>query len=339
MNESTLLFNQGLFLGSKKYFKQNKNTSYKGTPEDKLKILNELDKKYQEALSLSPEKQGHKNLLYYAIYGPQYVVLLDLSLKSLILNKQNRDFDLLIITDKDTLRMIKVSKYIVEFNWDYFLVDTPEDGIEASKTKTKIYSYSKIWDYSKILYLDADIICRGSFAEVFKTDTHGKFEAVQCPVNSIPRVDFIKDVYMSAVLTHSLSFFTEQDKQFILEKKPFTFNAGQFYFENTKQMQRHFENINWLMEVWPSVYFFEQSFMNQYFNLNRLTSYNVLNKITTIVTIKNGIASKRNRNLSINIQKEHEDTHNLLHFAGVPLCGLSKYYFIQYYCKLFDICL
>jgi len=339
MNEKTQKFNQDLFRGSQKYFKQNKNTPYKGTPEDKLKILNELDKKYEEALTLNAATEGYKSLLYYAIYGSEYAILLDLSLRALILNKQNKNFDLLLITDEHTLRVIRASEYINEFSWDYFLVDPPEDGVEASKTKTKIYSYPKIWNYNKILYLDADVICRGDFAEIFKTETKGKLEVVQCPATRFVKIPSYKDVYICATLSHSLGFFTENNKNYMLKKNPTAFNAGHFYFENTKQMERHFENVNWLMGVWPSAYFFEQSFMNQYFNLNDLASYNILNKNTTIITVKYGFINYPSRSLTLNPQKEHEENHNLLHFAGSALNSRSKYYFIQHYCDSFKICL
>ena len=101
-------------------------------------------------------------------------------------------------------------------------------------------------------------------------------------------------------------------------------------------MEQHFKNIIWLMSVWPSAYFYEQSFMNQYFNLNGLASYNTLNK-HTIVTRH---VLQMNHRLSLpTLEKQHDDANTLIHFAGFPTDGRNKYPFIQYYCNYFNICL
>jgi lipopolysaccharide biosynthesis glycosyltransferase len=335
MNEGTNKYNQGLFRGSQQHMRQNTNTIYKGIPEDKLKILEELQNKFDLTKNLNNKVYNkEKKLLYYSVFGVDYTMLLELSLKSLIHTKQNKIFDVLFITDVYTLKLLRTLTCLKEFNWDYHLVTQPVDGVSASICKLKIYDYSKINDYGKILFLDADIISCGNFSDIFSQSTQGKFEAVKSPLE---RRDFPEypDLFRGATLSHSLSFFTEKNKEYILKNNPVVFNAGHFYFENTEQMKQHFKNILWLIEVWPSVYFFEQSFMNQYFNLNELTSYLILNKhISVTMHLFKGAPI-----LSGELEKQHEDTHTLIHFAGSTTFGRIKYQFIKFYCEQFNICL
>ncbi len=330
-NKDTLAYNIALFNGSQNVMRQNENTPYKGIPEDKLKILEELDKKYVTAQTLDSTVKGTKNLLYYSVFGVDYSMLLELSLKSLIINNQSRNFDVLFITDVYTLKIIRTFQCLKEFNWDYYLVEQPVDGIQASMYKLNIYSYSKIQNYNKILFLDADVICKGNFSEIFNTNTEGKLNVVYSPLMKRPLPHFT-EAKKYATYSHSLVFFTEKNKEFLVKHNPPVFNAGHFYFENTEQMQEHFKNVLWLAEVWPSVYFYEQSFMNQYFNLNNLASYAVINDHIAVTSTLTHIIPKT-------FEKQHEDSHNLVHFAGTPTFGRNKYQFITHYCKYFNICL
>jgi len=334
MNEDTLKFNEALYRGSKQVIKQNINTEYKGNPEDKLKIFKKLEQKYEKAKTLSLQKIGQKKLLYYAIFGANYIPLLELSLKSLINCKQNKSFDLLLILDESTLNLLKTVKQLEEFEWDYYLVPTPADGVEASKLKVNIFDYPNINKYDKILYLDVDIICKGDITNIFDYDSQDKLEVVEAPIMTWSSTVF-PNIIKSATLSHSLSFFTEKDKAYILKNNPSVFNAGQFYLKNTEQMKEHFNNIKWLMEVWPSAYFFEQSFMNQYFNFNKLTSYNILNNSVSITTTLFDLRFTPIKD----VPKQHKDEHSLIHFAGTPTNGHNKFKFINYYCNYFNICL
>ena len=88
--------------------------------------------------------------------------------------------------------------------------------------------------------------------------------------------------YTSA--THGLMYLTHQDAKFIDDNTSILpFNAGQFLFLNSYRMKLHFENVRWLKNVWPAIYFFEQSFMNHYFVFNDLTDQVFLNKLTSII--------------------------------------------------------
>jgi hypothetical protein len=67
------------------------------------------------------------------------------------------------------------------------------------------------------------------------------------------------------------------------QKKLKPFNAGQFLFKNTLKMKKHFENIIWLTKAWGGYYFYEQSFLNYYFNVKtKLTSNEILHPVTKL---------------------------------------------------------
>lgn len=334
MNEATKHYNKSFYNSNEKLMKQNVNTPYKSSSEDKLKILNELDTKASLVKNFSSKIRGNKNLVYYTISGIDYIMLLELSLKSLIVNNLNKSFDVLIITDEYTLKLLNAVDCLKEFNWHYHLIPLPRDGIEASMAKLKIFSYEKINEYSKILFLDADIICRGNFLDVFSTSTNGKLEAVHSPIVKKDLPSF-PGLYKSTGINYSLGFFTEANKEYILKNDPWVFNAGQFYIENTEQMEQHFKNIIWLTEIWPTVYFFEQSYMNQYFNFNELVSYAALDKHVSTMSVLISIII----NLDPANAKQHEDSCTLIHFAGVPTDGFTKYLCIKRYCDYFNICL
>jgi lipopolysaccharide biosynthesis glycosyltransferase len=334
MNADTQKYNISLFNGSKDFFRQNnhlKNDSF-----EKIKILNELKIKANNALLLDSSAIGNKNLLYYSIFGPSFVFLLELSLKTIAKNC-NVNFDLLFITDAPTLHMLETIDVLNKFNWDYHLVDTPVDGVEASIQKLQVFAYKNIDLYKNILFLDADVICTKDFTGIFKVNNTSALEVVVSPLVN-RKLEAFPEVIKSAVLSHSLSTFTEENIKFIEKNNPLVFNAGHFYFVNNLQMKEHFNNILWLKNIWPAVYFFEQSFMNQYFVLNDLVSYKNLDKIVTVLTVDaytgSGLFKKQNIELQHN-----EHCHALLHFAGATCNGKSKYLYINYYCNKFNICL
>lgn len=334
MNEDVKKFNVMLYNGSKNTIKQNKNTPVPNTNTSKLNILNELKDKFNYATNLATFKRGPSSLIYFTVFGVDYSMLLELCLKSLAKNNLSNSFDILFLTDTRTLKIIRTFEILKHFNWKYFLLPTPQDGVEASMVKTKIFLYPEINCYGKILFLDADIICRGDFTDIFSYSPKEKIEVVKSPLIKREFTGFT-NLYKSAVLSHSLSFFTESDQEYILKHNPPVFNAGHFYFENTEQMEQHFKNINWLIDVWPAAYFYEQSFMNHYFNLYGLSSYELLDKyiIVTMHVPIMGVEQKKE------LEKQHEDTNMLIHFAGTPTWGRNKYQFIKQYCNYFNICL
>lgn len=328
MNEATRNYNLSAFKGSKNVMRQNKNSPYKGIPSDKAQILYELEIRRKQANVLSSGFIGEKNLIYYCAFGPDYISLLEMSLKSI---SSVAPFDVLIITDSHTKKMICSLACISQHNILFHEVESPIDGVEASMKKLEIFDFKNINEYKKILFLDVDIICVGEISKLFLEEPDNFFHVKRSPILNANFSQMV-GVYKSCTITHSLAFFSAADLKLLKTNDLEIFNAGQFFFYNTLSMQTHFGNIRWLVNVWPSVYFFEQSFMNHYFVYGELVKYDLLDEIVSITTVKPTVSCAKDL-----YEKQHSDGTTLIHFAGTPTDGKNKYIFILNYCKKHNI--
>ena len=245
----------------------NRQRFYNNTNEEKDLILHHVHQKY---LNVKNEEDvvvsGGKNLLYFSVFlSDEYVDLLYISLKSIIANTPNINFDVLIMTDAATKVKIQAFDIISNFNVDYMLSGPVNKGPLASLKKLNIFDYEKISEYSKILFFDADIVCIKDLNIIFQKELVPEKLYVCSTPKSTSKL-------LSSV-THGIMYLSEFDATTITENASIaTFNAGQFLFLNSSRMKNHFGNVRWLKNVWPGEYFYEQSFMNYYFVLKSLTS-------------------------------------------------------------------
>lgn len=334
MNAITRAFNVSIY-NSLNRIKFNKNSVYKGLPEDKEKILTLLKEKFNYGMLQSSDAIGSKNLVYFSVFGVEFSLLLELLLKSLVKFAKPFDFDILIITDEVSKRAITAIDELKEFNYDFHIVETPEDPVAASMYKLNIFDYNRIHEYKTILFLDADIICFKNINFLFnKTDD--VLDVVDNLYEKYKNEGMLDEQIISAAtLTHSVCYFLKEDKEYIEKEDPTVFNAGQFLFKNCQQMKVHFENVIWLSKIWPSAYFYEQSFMNQYFVLNKLCSFKSLAPVTNlsikIIAMKEPIEDWQ--------KIKHDEKHVIMHFAGDSTNAKQKYMFIKRYLNNFNICL
>lgn len=334
MNAVTRAFNVSIY-NSLNRVKFNKNSPYKGLPEDKEKILNILKNKFNCAVSKSSAAIGSKNLVYFSVFGVEFSLLLELLLKSLVKFAKPFNFDILIITDEISRKAILAIDELKEFNYDFHIVETPEDPVVASMYKLNIFDYRRINEYKNVLFLDADIICFKNINFLFnKTDD--TLDVVDNLYEKYKNEGTInQQIISAATLTHSICYFLQEDKEYIEKEDPKVFNAGQFLFKNSEQMKMHFENVIWLSKIWPSAYFYEQSFMNQYFVLNKICSFDVLASATKL-SIK---LVFMNENIENWESIDHNENHAIMHFAGSSTNAKQKYMFIKRYLNHHNICL
>lgn len=251
----------------------NKNTPYKNTNTDKDLIKFHLNEKLTALSELPDQVNGTKNLLYFTLFNdPKYVSVIELCLKVIHNYTPNKNFDVLIFTDDPTKTLISKLDIVSNFNIEYVVLDLVTDPVVASAQKLRISEYSKINDYNKILFLDVDVLCLGDLNSLFNENISDNV------------LDVVKVAGGSPVSSnHSLKYFTVEELQYILDNKVRPFNAGHFMFNNTLKMQEHFKIVYWLYNIWPGAYFYEQSFMNYYFNiLLKNTSFNVLDRYIQI---------------------------------------------------------
>jgi len=202
---------------------------------------------------------GKKNLIYFILFGNnEYIFLQRMLLKSLNSQTYN-NFDLLFITDEETKSTIQDIPELKKHNVYYHIVASTTDPVDASMQKLKIYEWENIYKYKNILFLDADIIVVGNVGTIFESESV-KNNVIYSAVHN-------KNQSLHKTVYHCLIDYTEYQLHNFSEKNITAFNAGQFFFKNTSTMKSHFENINNFISKWDGRYFFEQSFINYYFNL------------------------------------------------------------------------
>ena len=298
----------------KECLRLNKSELYESNNEGKLQCLFNIDKLIQEANLINSAPLKGKNLIYYSVYFDNgYVELFELSLQTIIKKSNIKNIDFLVITDLATQELIKKTEVYKKVNINFYITDTPADGIEASKNKCLIYNYENIDNYSKILFLDTDIICIKDINNIFNKDIKSNIIYSARPKTATYSTH--KSIY------HGLSFYTEEDIQCLTDHKQLPFNAGQFLFINSKSMKKHFDNITFFMKNWPGEYFFEQSFMNVYFCRFKAVDFEGIDDnvalLNTVVDIIHSITNKT----------------CLIHFTAPPLDARKKLDFIKDYIK------
>ena len=219
--------------------------------------LSQLDNFITSALTCDTNPQGSRNLLYYSVYFDSgYADLLCLSLET-IFKHTKPNFDVLIITDQPTKELLETQAIIEWVNPKFYITETPEDGVEASQNKLRIFEYEHIATYQKVLFLDADIVATEDISGLFSLELDPE------KIYSIPGGD--GDPKLFRTLYHGFKELAVSFVEKAQKKGQVPFNAGQFMFANSSRMSAHFENLLWFISNWPGDYFFEQSFMCYYF--------------------------------------------------------------------------
>ena len=242
-----------------------------------------------------------KNLFYYTLgYSEKYIDCLQLSIESL--KKYSKDTDILVLIDESLLQktesLIPGVKFVVCPN-----THSPE---EASMRKLKIFDYN-IEDYDNIIFIDSDIIIHMDITSLFplitssdnlyvfseEGENYGEFKGT--------------GINLHTAFYWSLRNYTSENLDFLMRTNTKVFNAGLFAFKPTNQMKGHFTNVNTMIQNHNGSFFYEQSFMNVYFNLNQMTDRSLFT------------------NYIMFPDSDKDYTGNLIHFCGNVADGFSKY--------------
>lgn len=206
----------------------------------------------------------NKTLIYFTIGGdPKYVELLEFCLKTL--HEKNPDLnswaDIMVMCDEN------YKQYIQDLKIDYiYLTEKTTNPMQISMKKVEIFKFLEKHDhYEKILYLDCDLIIMKSLKDIFNIEMKNDILYV------VPEFDYKLNYYSF----HSGSrVYTPEQHRFLQKNNIQGFNCGQFLFLNTPQMKQHFQNVLDMMNSNDDAnFFYEQSFMNYYFNLSNKISY------------------------------------------------------------------
>lgn len=201
-----------------------------------------------------------KNLIYFTVgFNPEYIELTYWCIYSLLYQGLSlENLDILIMCDQDYL------KYVQEKlpSWVKIMItDHNNCAMHASMRKIEIFNFVDIYQYDKILYLDSDIVTLKNIKVFFEKELD-------------PNVLYVK----SENVDHTSSFhslesykYTNEQMMFFKEHDIKPFSCGHFLFKNSIHMKQHFNNVIDLVKKYIGNFFYEQSFMNYYFNLNNLT--------------------------------------------------------------------
>ncbi len=296
------------------------NTLYDDTPEDKLIILDHIYQKIQDVKNSTNKIYfSEKNLIYFSIFSSKYFIeLLDICLRSISRHVDNPSFDILFITDEPTRIELDKLNSTKKFCCKYHLIDTPKNAIISSMSKIEIVNFKELNNYNKILYLDADTLFLKNPEIFFSLNisegylyTHSNATAQSIQT-------------LKGYPTHGLMFFSDNQLRFMAENPTVSpVNAGHFLFINCEHMQLHFKNLKWFIKVWPSIYFFEQSFLNSYFTFHGLTRLEDFHKLIKIVYPSGKLEETVNSTVSaaIDLDSTNQNTKRLVVVNAVQ----SKY--------------
>jgi len=351
---------------SKIYASMTRNTMslYGNTNEEKDLICYHLHEKFKQAENTPDQLYVGKNLLYFSVfYNGEYTELLEMCLNSIHATTPTKKFDVLFITDEQSKLKIINFPVLSHFNVDYLVLPTVNSAPRASIKKLSIFEYEKINEYGKILFLDVDSVCVKNLNSIFDKVLQPNKLYVSYP-----------KTHMSPMLltaTHGIMHMTDEDALYLHNNSDaIPFNAGQFLFLNTNRMRMHFSNVKWIQSCWPSVYFYEQSFMNYYFVLKGLTeslldengaqmitvTFNTLkdekvnqsfykmvhqSKDKKIMVVSGAISSSFSpqflpkvydgRNSLADLDKRHDDSTVVIHFASIARNSSNKKIYITSY--------
>lgn len=266
-----------------------------------------------------------KNLVYTTIgYSKSYARCVELFLKTLVNYSNPIDFDILIICDEGMFEDISDMAYTIFDNEIlrnklFFLVAPNSDSaMKASMHKLNIFDFPRANDYRNIVFVDVDVLCLHDMSAFFE-------RMDKCIVDEKKEYLYAcnerDDPLENKTLWWCMNDYTEDDMEFFKKNHILPFNAGMFAFRYSKAMKEHFKNVMTLIRTSPKVYFFEQAYMNAYFNRKNLVRYDLV--------------SKENYIMFPDLKTLYKD--KIVHFCGHPGNGDHKYSIMKEYVSGFDL--
>jgi lipopolysaccharide biosynthesis glycosyltransferase len=141
----------------------------------------------------------------------------------------------------------------------------------ALLNKCEIANYKEANKYKKIMYLDCDIIVQCDLTELLK-NIPIKPDLLYAPAEGTLTGEYW---YLNA--------YKDSNIERLEKDKVKSFNSGTFIFIPTKTFLTHFKNVKKLGETFKGEkHFYDQSFLNYYFNINNLSSTDFITDMVII---------------------------------------------------------
>lgn len=172
--------------------------------------------------------------------------------------------------------------------------------------KLRIFDLPSIQSYDRVFFLDSDIVVHMN---------------LQLLLNRVVRPGILyvytenREQRSHTNILYGLQTYTDAELESFRSNSVHVFNAGCFAFLRTDAMKLHFDAILIMIRDHRGPFFYEQSFMNAYFNRNGQTDRTLL----------------VDSNYAFPPQEGRPYPNHLLHFAGDPGQGKSKYHRMKRY--------
>jgi hypothetical protein len=226
-----------------------------------------------------------RDLLLYTTIGKSadYLRCLTYFCESLVYTNRT-SLHLLIICDKSFHSRVHdiVSNYAF---LHYYIHDAPDSltPIQASMHKVQVFDFPKIHHYRVALYVDLDCLFLNSLSSILQNPIE------ENKLYVFPEYDLVEKnnltwFSLASETNPTISYYTQDHINFLKAKHKLPFNAGLFMFRITPLMERHFKNLQNMIQNYRGQFFYEQSFMNTYFNLNDMSDYTVFTKKNICMT-------------------------------------------------------
>jgi len=170
---------------------------------------------------------------------------------------------------------------------------------EASMRKLTIFDVPGIDTYDRVLFLDSDIIVHIDVSTLF-------------PLVADPNLLYVSTESTNqdchSQLYFSLENYSASQLRYYEDNSIYVFNAGTFAFVRSQVMQEHFAAVRAMITGYIGAFFYEQSFLNVYFNTRGNTDRSLFSSDRYVF--------------------HHGDTLNhvgkIVHFCGNPGRGSEK---------------
>lgn len=183
-------------------------------------------------------------------YNPLFSKLIDVCVKTILRVTDTAKVDICVMCDQE------YSQYINHLPVKIHITDKSPTAMISSMRKLEVFNIENIMNYERVLFLDGDIVVTKSLIPLF--------EAATDPT----KLYVLEETFENP---HTLNFFsllsyTPEEIKALDDQNIKGFNCGQFLFTPTIEMKTHFANIINHICGYTGIYFYEQSFMNVYFN-------------------------------------------------------------------------
>jgi lipopolysaccharide biosynthesis glycosyltransferase len=240
---------------------------------------------------------NNRYLVYYTHgYSNGYLDILKLSIKSLRSTLKENCVDIVILSDE---QFVNDCNQIDNVN----VISMPNSNTpeQASMHKLHIFNaYNEIDKYDGVLFIDSDILVLYDVRMLLEQFIKS---------NSLYVYTESNDYNSHRCLFWSLEKYTDEQINYFKENNILPFNAGFFGFKPDETMRRHFNNVIEMIKNHVGNFFYEQSFINTYFN-----SYHEIITDRTVITADNYIMHPNDN---------HNYGNKCIHFCGSP--GNSSY--------------